>query len=135
MGSGFIDSFQLLIGIYLLYMGVKGENLGSRLSGVPDQNEVKEPRALRGLYIVGAVFALSDFALCYLRNSMFTVEQGEAGLSVTQNFTVSALPFLTYDLMNKVSNVLSLLALAVLVISSIWLFRLSSRYEKEKNGG
>jgi hypothetical protein len=54
MGSGFIDSFQLLIGIYLLYMGVKGENLGSRLSGVPDQNEVKEPRALRGLYIVGA---------------------------------------------------------------------------------
>ena len=50
MGSGFVDSMQLIIGIYLLYMGLKGENLGNRLSGVPDRQEVKEPRALRVYY-------------------------------------------------------------------------------------
>ena len=37
MGTGFIDSFQLIIGIYLLYMGVRGENLENRLSGIPDK--------------------------------------------------------------------------------------------------
>ena len=79
MGTGFIDSFQLIIGIYLLYMGVKGENLENRLSGTPDKNEVKEPAALRVLYIVGAVFALSDFGICMLRNKMFTVEAAQEG--------------------------------------------------------
>ena len=133
MGTGFIDSFQLIIGIYLLYMGVKGENLGNRLSGTPDKNEVKEPAALRVLYIVGAVFALSDFGICMLRNKMFTVEAAQEGVSITQNFTIDALPFLTYDLMNTVSRVLSLLALAVLIGSAIWLFILSSRHEKNGN--
>ena len=133
MGTGFIDSFQLIIGIYLLYMGVKGENLENRLSGTPDKNEVKEPAALRVLYIVGAVFALSDFGICMLRNKMFTVEASQEGVSITQNFTIDALPFLTYDLMNTVSRVLSLLALAVLIGSAIWLFILSSRHEKNGN--
>ncbi len=133
MGTGFIDSFQLIIGIYLLYMGVKGENLGNRLSGTPDKNEVKEPVALRVLYIVGAVFALSDFGICMLRNKMFTVEAAQEGVNITQNFTIDALPFLTYDLMNTVSRVLSLLALAVLIGSAVWLLILSSRYEKNGN--
>ena len=133
MGTGFIDSFQLIIGIYLLYMGVKGENLENRLSGTPDKNEVKEPVALRVLYIVGAVFALSDFGICMLRNKMFTVEAAQEGVTITQNFTIDALPFLTYDLMNTVSRVLSLLALAVLIGSAIWLFILSSRHEKNGN--
>ena len=133
MGTGFIDSFQLIIGIYLLYMGVNGENLENRLSGTPDKNEVKEPAALRVLYIVGAVFALSDFGICMLRNKMFTVEAAQEGVSITQNFTIDALPFLTYDLMNTVSRVLSLLALAVLIGSAIWLFILSSRHEKNGN--
>ena len=133
MGTGFIDSFQLIIGIYLLYMGVKGENLENRLSGTPDKNEVKEPVALRVLYIVGAVFALSDFGICMLRNKMFTVEAAQEGVNITQNFTIDALPFLTYDLMNTVSRVLSLLALAVLIGSAIWLFILSSRHEKNEN--
>ena len=133
MGTGFIDSFQLIIGIYLLYMGVKGENLENRLSGTPDKNEVTEPAALRVLYIVGAVFALSDFGICMLRNKMFTVEAAQEGVSITQNFTIDALPFLTYDLMNTVSRVLSLLALAVLIGSAVWLLILSSRYEKNGN--
>ena len=133
MGTGFIDSFQLIIGIYLLYMGVKGENLGNRLSGTPYKNEVKEPVALRVLYIVGAVFALSDFGICMLRNKMFTVEAAQEGVNITQNFTIDALPFLTYDLMNTVSRVLSLLALAVLIGSAVWLLILSSRYEKNGN--
>ena len=133
MGTGFIDSFQLIIGIYLLYMGVKGENLENRLSGTPDKNEVKEPVALRVLYIVGAVFALSDFGICMLRNKMFTVEAAQEGVNITQNFTIDALPFLTYDLMNTVSRVLSLLALAVLIGSAVWLLILSSRYEKNGN--
>lgn len=133
MGTGFIDSFQLIIGIYLLYMGVRGENLENRLSGIPDKNEVKEPVALRVLYIVGAVFALSDFGICMLRNKMFTVEAAQEGVTVTQNFTIDALPFLTYDLMNTVSRVLSLLALAVLIGSAVWLLILSSRHEKNGN--
>ena len=133
MGTGFIDSFQLIIGIYLLYMGVKGENLGNRLSGTPDKNEVKEPVALRVLYIVGAVFALSDFGICMLRNKMFTVEAAQEGVNITQNFTIDTLPFLTYDLMNTVSRVLSLLALAVLIGSAVWLLILSSRHEKNGN--
>ena len=133
MGTGFIDSFQLIIGIYLLYMGVKGENLENRLSGTPDKNEVKEPAALRVLYIVGAVFALSDFGICMLRNKMFTVEAAQEGVTITQNFTIDALPFLTYDLMNTVSRVLSLLALAVLIGSAVWLLILSSRHEKNGN--
>ena len=133
MDSGFVDSLQLIIGIYLLYMGIRGENLGNRLSGVPDKQEVKEPRALRVLYIIGGVFALSDCGICMLRNYMFTVEQTQSGVSVTQNFTLSALPFLTYELMNSVSKVLSFLALAVLIGSAVWLFVLSSRYEKNGN--
>ena len=133
MGSGFVDSMQLIIGIYLLYMGLKGENLGNRLSGVPDKQEVKEPRALRVLYIIGGVFALSDFGICTLRNNMFTVEQTQAGVSVTQNFTIDALPFLTYDLMNSVSKVLSFLALAILIGSAVWLLVLSTRHEKDGN--
>ena len=68
-----------------------------------------------------------------LRNYMFTVEQTQSGVSVTQNFTLSALPFLTYELMNSVSKVLSFLALAVLIGSAVWLFVLSSRYEKNGN--
>ena len=130
MGSGFIDSFQLLIGVYLLYMGFRGENPENRMTGVPDKKEVKEPKALRGLYIAGGIFALADFAICMLRNSMFTLEQTQTGLSVTQNYAISAFPFLTYDLMNSVSRVLSLLAIAVLIGSSIWLFILAGKYEK-----
>ena len=133
MGTDFIDSFQLIIGIYLLYMGVRGENLENLLSGTPDKNEVKEPVALRVLYIVGAVFALSDFGICMLRNKMFTVEAAQEGVTITQNFTIDALPFLTYDLMNTVSRVLSLLALAVLIGSAVWLLILSSRHEKNGN--
>ena len=133
MGTDFIDSFQLIIGIYLLYMGVRGENLENLLSGTPDKNEVKEPVALRVLYIVGAVFALSDFGICMLRNKMFTVEAAQEGVNITQNFTIDALPFLTYDLMNTVSRVLSLLALAVLIGSAVWLLILSSRHEKNGN--
>ena len=133
MGTDFIDSFQLIIGIYLLYMGVRGENLENLLSGTPDKNEVKEPVALRVLYIVGAVFALSDFGICMLRNKMFTVEAAGEGVTITQNFTIDTLPFLTYDLMNTVSRVLSLLALAVLIGSAVWLLILSSRHEKNGN--
>ena len=76
---------------------------------------------------------LSDFGICMLRNKMFTVEAAQEGVSITQNFTIDALPFLTYDLMNTVSRVLSLLALAVLIGSAIWLFILSSRHEKNGN--
>ena len=134
MGSGFTDMFQLVIGVYLLYMGIRGENLESRLTGIEEKNEVEEPKALRGLYIVGGIFALADFGICMLRNSMFTVEQTEAGLSVTQNYTLSAFPFLTYDLMNTASRILSLLAIAALIGSFIWLFVLSSRHENKKIG-
>lgn len=125
MPTGILDSFQLVVGLYLLYVAAKGSGQLYRFGTMSEQTQAAIRRPLRIAYAVGGVIALAEFGLCALQSAMFTVTTTESGIVVTQNFSVAALPFLSYDLLSVLSAVLTLLVVALLVVIFIWMRRKS----------
>ena len=128
MTTASLDSFQLIIGLYLLYVAIKGHGQMYRFGDLSEAAQERVRRPLRLLYLAAALVALGEFGVCSLQNSMFTRSVLEDGsVSIAQNFTVEALPFLTYGMLSAVSTVMTILVIAILAGGFIWLRTLSRR--------
>lgn len=128
MTTASLDSFQLIIGLYLLYVAIKGHGQMYRFGDLSEADQERVRRPLRLLYLAAALVALGEFGVCSLQNSMFTRSVLEDGsVSIAQNFTVEALPFLTYGMLSAVSTVMTILVIAILAGGFIWLRTLSRR--------
>ncbi len=122
-----LDSFQLIVGLYLLYVAVKGSGQMYRFENVPADRQAAVRRKLRIFYAATAAVSLADFGVSYLMNTMFTVSAEGTETVITQNYTIPHLPFLTYDLLFTVSNILVIILVAMLVFAVVRLLRNGSR--------
>ena len=122
-----LDSFQLIVGLYLLYVAVKGSGQMYRFENVPADRQAAVRRKLRIFYAATAAVSLADFGVSYLMNTMFTVSAEGTETVITQNYTIPHLPFLTYDLLFTVSNILVIILVAMLVFAVVRLLQNGSR--------
>lgn len=122
-----LDSFQLIVALYLFYVAIKGSGTMYRFFDLPEEYQHKTRTPLRIIYAACGVLALLDAALSMLRSSMFTVAAADGASVVTQNYTIPALPFLSYSFIEIASSVLTGLIVAALCGVLIWLRILSKR--------
>ena len=133
MTTASLDSFQLIIGLYLLYVAIKGHGQMYRFGDLSDADQKRVRRPLRFLYLAAGLVAMGEFGICSLQNSMFTRSVLEDGsVSITQNFSVEALPFLTYGMLSVISSVMTILIIVLLVGGFAWLRALSRRNQEKK---
>ena len=125
--NSLLDSFQLIVGLYLLYVAVKGRGQMYRFENVPADRQESVRRKLRIFYAAAAAVSLADFGVSYLMNTMFTVSAEGAESVVTQNYTIPQLPFLTYDLLFTISSILNVILIAMLLLAVVRLLRTGNR--------
>ena len=110
-----LDAFQLLIAAYLFYVAVKGSGTLYNFPEIPEKKRVTVRQQLRKIYALCGFVALFDGCVAMLQNSMFSVEYTENGSQITQNFTISALPFLSYSMLSAVSTICTVVFVLILV--------------------
>lgn len=125
MSTGILDSFQIVVALYLFYIAIKGSGQMYRFGNMSEVMQKKIRKPLRILYATGGMIALIEFGLCCLQNSMFTRTASETGVTTRQNYTIPSFPFLTYELLSIVSVVLTLLLIGLLVFVIAWMYRKS----------
>lgn len=59
-----LDSFQLIVGVYLLYTAIKGSGTLYNFFDLPDDRQNEVHRILRIAYAVCGVLALAEAVLC-----------------------------------------------------------------------
>ena len=123
MPTGILDSFQLIVALYLFYIAIKGSGQMYRFGDMDEEAQALVRKPLRICYTISGFIALADFGVCCLQNSMFTRTVEEEGVQIVQNFTIDALPFLSYGMLTVMSSVLIALLLGVLVFVVIWVRR------------
>ncbi len=124
--TGFLDTFQLMIAGYLFYAAFKGNGNLYNYPGVPKEKRAGMRKNLRKFYFWGGIIALLDTAASMLQSAMFTVNYTETGQEITQNFTIEALPFLTYDMLSTISLSLSIGLMLLFVILIIYTRKLQN---------
>lgn len=128
MSGIFLDSFQLIVAIYLLYIAIKGDGQMYRFFDLPKEEQPRVRRPLRTAYLVCGLLALLDAGANMLQNSMFTQQfAADGAATVIQNFTLPSLPFVTYGLLSIVSTVLTCLIIGILACVFVYLRTLSKR--------
>lgn len=103
MPAASLDAFQVLIAFYLFYTAIKGSGTLYNFPGIPKKKAEAVHRNLRIIYTAAGFISLLDGAVSMLENSMFTVNYTEEGAEIVQNYTIGALPFITYDLLRSIS--------------------------------
>jgi len=78
-----LDSFQLIIGLYLLYVTIKGHGTMYNFFDIPEKTQAMVKPRLRLIYGICAVIALGEAGLC--------MWQGTAGQEVMSAATVSTI--------------------------------------------
>ena len=131
MSTALLDSFQLIVAGYLLYIAIKGNGQMYRFGNLSEADQAAVHKPLRILYAIGGVIALAEFGITSLKSSMFTIVSTEAGSSITQNFSISGFSFLTYDLLGIISTVLNICLILLLMGIFIWLYRKGPRDQKK----
>lgn len=125
MNNTFFDFFQLMLAAYLFYAAF---NKNGSLYDFPNVSEERmaiiRPK-LRNLFLTMGSIALLDGLISFLKNRMFTLTVTEAGSSLTQNFEIGFLPFLTYDLLNTISTVLTVVMILCFVGLFIWIRKIT----------
>ena len=125
MPTGILDSFQLVVGLYLFYVAIKGSGQMYRFGDMDEKTQLQIRKTLRILYAVGGTLALAEFGLCALQNSMFTRTADESGVTITQNYSIDALPFLSYNLLSILIFSLTMLLVGLLAFVFLWMRRKS----------
>jgi len=125
MTPALLDSFQLIVALYLLYLAVRGKGQMYRFGGIPEDKQPRVRRRLRAVYAAGGLIALADTGVGALQGRMFTVTAAGDGTVITQNFRVEALPFLTYRFLSITSSVLTGLVILLLAAAFVYLRRVS----------
>lgn len=131
MSSLFLDSFQLIVAGYLLYIAIKGSGTMYRFFDLPEREQPRIRKLLRTVYLVCGLLALLDAGANMLQNSMFTQQVLESGTTITQNFTLDGFAFVTYDLLSIVSTVLTCAIILTLAITFIYLRSLAAKTGKK----
>lgn len=72
MPTGILDSFQIVVALYLFYIAFKGSGQMYRFGDMDEETQQQIRTPLRLLYAAGGLIALIEFGLCCLQNSMFT---------------------------------------------------------------
>ncbi|MBQ1215597.1 MAG: hypothetical protein IIX88_04610 [Firmicutes bacterium] len=117
-----LDSFQLIIAIYLFYVAAKGSGTLYRFGDLPEEDQIKVKPKLRLIYFLCGLIALLETGVCMIQNSMFTLVQTESGSAeYIQNFQLEFFPALTYSTLNILSTALSGLIILILAITFLWL--------------
>ena len=116
MPTGILDSFQIVVALYLFYIAFKGSGQMYRFGDMDEETQQQIRTPLRLLYAAGGLIALIEFGLC---------TADETGVTIVQNYSIDALPFLSYDLLSVLSAVLTALLVGLLVFIFIWMRRKS----------
>lgn len=128
MSTAFLDSFQLVIALYLFYIAFKGDGQMYRFGNLSEEQQAQVKKPLRIMYTICGFVALSEFGVSSLMSQMFTKTTAESGAVVmTQNFTISGMPFITYSFLSILSSVLSILVFVILIGIVFWLLRKSKK--------
>ena len=130
MSTVFLDSFQLIVAGYLLYLAIKGQGKMYQFFDIPQADQPRVHKMLRTSYLVCGLLALLDAGFNMLQNTMFTQNILETGTTITQNFTVDSLPFIRYELLSTISSILTILIILILAGVFIYLRVLSNRGEQ-----
>lgn len=99
-----LDSFQLIVGLYLLYVAIKGDGTLYRFFDLPEDDQKKVKRPLRMIYALCGVLALAEAAFC--------MWLGNGPVSSISDQTLSAISFGC-----------SALIIIILIVTFIWLRR------------
>lgn len=121
----FLDSFQLIVAIYLFYTAIRGDGSMYRFFDIPEKSQKRVLKPLRIIYFVCGLLALLDTALSALRVSMFTVTFSNNVSTIIQNYELPAFPFLTYTFLNTAGYILTAAIVLLLcgVLFWLWLLR------------
>lgn len=130
MSNLFLDSFQLIVAVYLLYIAIKGKGNMYHFFDIPPSEQQRIQKLLRTSYLVCGLLALLDAGINMLQNSMYSQQVLDTGVEITQNFTVPALPFLSNGLLSAVSSVLTVLIVLILAVTFLYLRKLSKTSAK-----
>lgn len=130
MSTMFLDSFQLIVAVYLLYLAIKGKGQMYNFFDIPKAEQPRIHKLLRTAYLVCGLLALLDAGANMLQNSMYTQQILESGTEITQNFTIASIPFLSYALLSTISTVLTCLIIAILVSVFVYLRIVSNKGAK-----
>lgn len=125
MPTGILDSFQIVVALYLFYVALKGSGQMYRFGDMDEATQLQIRTRLRILYALGGLIALAEFGVCCLQNNMFTRTADAAGVTIVQNYSIPSLPFLSYELLSVVSAVLTALLVGLLAFIFIWMRRKS----------
>jgi hypothetical protein len=126
----FLDSFQLIVAVYLLYLAFKGKGQMYNFFDIPKSEQPRTHKLLRTAYLICGLLALLDAGANMLQNSMYTQQLLESGTEIKQNFTIAALPFLNYGRLSIISTVLTCLIIAILVSVFVYLRIVSNKGAK-----
>lgn len=124
-----LDSFQLIVAIYLFYVAIKGEGQMYRFFDLSEKERPRVHKILRTCYFVCAFLALADAGVNMLQNTMFTQTISQNEILITQHFRLDAFPFITYQLLSVISAVLTVLIIVGLVGVLIYVRRRCPRGE------
>lgn len=133
MSTVFLDSFQLIVAGYLLYLAIKGKGKMYQFFDIPQDEQPRVQKLLRRTYLVCGLLALLDAGVNMLQNTMYTQNILETGTTITQNFTFESLPFIRYELLSNISTMLTGLIILGLAGVFIYLRVLSNRGAKHSS--
>jgi len=127
MSTAYLDSFQLIVAVYFLYVAFKGDGKLYRFYDLSDHYRTSVRRQLRITYTVCGLICLADFGVSSLQNRMYTQSYVDNTVVIIQNFKIDRLPFLSYNLLSIISSVLTILIVLILIGIVTWLRILSKR--------
>lgn len=99
-----LDSFQLIVGLYLLYVAIKGDGTLYRFFDLPEDVQIKVKRPLRLIYALCGILALAEAVFC--------MWLGNGSVSSISDQVLSAISFGC-----------SALIIIILIVTFIWLRR------------
>lgn len=121
MNNSFFDFFQLMLAVYLFYAAFNKNGSLYEFPGVPEEIVADMKPKLKIMFLCAGCVSLLDCSISFLKNRMFTVVNADGVETITQNFTIDWLPFLSYPLLNTISTVLLVLLLGFFVFLFIWI--------------
>lgn len=117
--SAMLDSFQLIIGIYLLIVAVRGSGQLYNFN-LRDDKVVVIQRKLRIYYFILSFIALLDGGLNILQNTLFQrTILADGMIEIIRNPNLNAPDWITYPLISHTIN--ALIALFLLLLLHIFL--------------
>ena len=124
MGNSFFDFFQLMLAVYLFYAAFNTKGGLYEFPGVDEEVAESMRPKLKAMFLSAGCVALLDGAVSFLRTQMFTVTTAENGVqTITQNFQIGGLDFISYRFLSGISSVLTLALIGFFVFLFIWIRR------------